>query len=46
VYDSALIAGVDQTKGIRIPKLPKQRDKFLPEKPPSGNPLLPKTIKE
>lgn len=33
VYDSALIAGVNQTNGIRIPKLPKQKVKFEAEKP-------------
>lgn len=31
---------------MRIPKLPKQKEKFLTQKSISGNALLPKTIKE
>lgn len=32
VYNSALIAGLEKTNGMRVPKLPKQKEKFLPEK--------------
>ena len=46
MYDSAFIKGIEQSSGIRIPKLPKQKEKFLPEKGSQGNPLLPKTIKD
>lgn len=46
VYNSALIAGLEKTNGVRVPKLPKQKEKFLPEKTMEGNAILPKTLKE
>ena len=48
VYDSALLAGLEQTKGIRIPKIPKT--KFIvptpPQTKPAGQDILPKTYEE
>lgn len=46
VYNSALIAGLEKTNGVRVPRLPKQKEKFLPEKSTAGNAILPKTLKE
>jgi hypothetical protein len=34
------------TNGIRIPKLPKQKEKFLQEKEVVDSNILPKTLKE
>ena len=31
VYDSALIKGIEKTKGVRVPQIPKTKEKFLPE---------------
>ena len=46
VYDSALIKGLDKTGGVRVPQIPKTKEKFLPEEPPSSQSLLPQTLKE
>ena len=49
VYDSALLAGIEQTKGVRIPKIPKTqqvKEKNETEKGESGFEILPKTYKE
>lgn len=46
VYNSALIAGLDKNKGVRVPKIPKQKEKFLPEKKVTGANILPKTLKD
>lgn len=46
MYNSALIAGLEKTNGVRVPRLPKQKEKFLPEKSTAGNAILPKTLKE
>ena len=46
VYNSALIAALEKNSGVRVPKLPKQKEKFLPEKKMTGAGILPKTLKE
>lgn len=46
VYDSALIKGIEKTNGVRIPQIPKTKEKFLPDEPPSGASILPQTLKE
>ena len=46
VYDSALIKGLEKTNGVRIPQIPKTREKFLPDEAPTGASILPQTLKE
>jgi hypothetical protein len=47
VYDSAYVAGVTKTQGIRIPAIPRQKNEVNSEQTQSsGVGLLPKTIKQ
>lgn len=46
VYDSALIKGIEKTNGVRIPQIPKIKEKFLPDEQPNGKSILPQTLKE
>ena len=41
VYDSALIKGLEKSNGVRVPQIPKTKEKFLPEEPLSGQAILP-----
>ena len=49
VYDSALLAGIEHTKGVIIPKIPKTmqvNEQLENKKAESGFEILPKTYKE
>ena len=46
VYNSAYLAGINMTEGVRVPQLPIKKEKFLAEKQMSGNDIMPKTLKD
>lgn len=46
VYDSALTKGLTKTQGVRVPKIPRQKEKLDVETRMQGAELLPKTLKE
>jgi hypothetical protein len=41
-----LLTGLEKTKGLRVPTIPKQKENFLEEKKMGGAQILPKTYKE
>lgn len=41
-----MIRGVDKNNGIRVPKIPRQKEKLIQEEPSQGNAILPKTQKQ
>ena len=41
-----MIAALEKNNGVRVPKIPKQKEKFLPEKKTTGANILPKTLKQ
>ena len=46
VYDAAYKSGIRQTGGTRVPKIPKQKEKFDDSHQYTGTDLLPKTTKQ